>query len=403
MRQLGLVLAVLVLVVQIVKGLSIETSLYPLLSYIFTYEDGPLRRGLLPTIFASLGITDLADIGRQLARMHVLLITVLAGVLLARMAQLPYPADRARRWLLWLLLGSAVLPVLAATTGYIDVLLALSLILIAALLAQGYTFSAAGVLLVLAMQHEMALVPGLTLFAAEALLAEAQRKRVIIAGVVVLGLSVGLLALSASYQPGLMPLAEARCADMRPAAHNLVAEVWDKYCVRQARATMVSDFTPTRLISLPFFLLVYGVMPLALLFFGYTQARSGGTALKSLALFGLMAAPYALITIAWDSDRFIILASITGWLIVDRWLQVQPLKGTHSAVGYMIAALVAVQLAFTYPAIDVYGQKRIVPPNLERHYLVDTRQFVLPVLAHYNLTVPVFLRPEICIDLRCNR
>lgn len=403
MRQIGLVLAALVLMFQVIKGLNLETSLYPLVSYIFTYEDGPLRRGLLPTIFASLGITDLADIGRNLARLHVLLIMVLAGVLLGRLAQLKYAGDAPRRWLLWLLLASAVLPVLAATTGYVDVLLALGLIAIAALLAQGYALSAAALLLALALQHEMVLVPGLCLFAAEALLQPENRRRALAAGAGVFVVSGLLLALASHVQPGLVPLAEARCADLRPAAHAMVSEIWDKYCVRQVSATLASDFTPERLLVLPFFLMVYGAYALVLLAFGFVQARRHSSVLVALALLALMAAPAALVTIAWDTDRFIILASISGWLILDRWLQVQPPAGISRKAALVVAVLVVAQLLLAYPATGIYGQKQLVPPNVERHYLIDARGLVLPVLAHYDLAVPALLKSETCSNLRCQR
>lgn len=401
MRLFFLFLAALVMALQIVKGLSVETSLYPLLSYIFSYEDGPVRRGLLPTLFKLLGVTSLEEIGRYLAGLHVLLLTILSGVLLARMAQLPYAGDRARRLLLWLVLASAVLPVLAATTGYVDVLLVLGLIAMAALLADGRAVSAALVLLVLMLQHEMVLVPGLCLFAAEALLDETSRKRTVWAGIAVVAMAVAYLAATAQYQAVMIPLAEARCAALRPALHALVQTVWDPYCVRQVTATLASDFVPLRLIVLPFYLLVYGALPVLLLGMAGAQLQGGFGWLRALALAGLLLVPYGLVAVAWDADRIIILASVTGWLIIDRWLQVQPLREVGLISATAAGLLVAAQLVLFYPAVDVYGQQRVVPPALAHRYLVDPRRWAIPVLALNGLKTPAFLDSATCIDSRC--
>lgn len=400
MRALSLFFAALLLLGQVIKGLSLKVSLYPLLGYIFTYADGPVRRALLPSVLAVFGATDLAAIGRVLAYLHFVMIAVLAGVLLARLAQLQFPADRARRWLLWLFMASAVVPVLAATAGYFDVFMVLGLIAMATLLADGFIITAGLLLLAMSLQHEMVLVPGFCLMLAEALLHEANRQRClkVMAGVAVV--AIGWLAFTAHMQPQLLPLAELRCGSLRPATHPLVVEVWDGYCVRQARATLASDFTPWRLLVVPFFLMVYGLFPLVLLTGGVVQSRRLGSWWRALALLALMAAPCALITIAWDTDRMILLASVSAWLILDRWLQLQP-PVLPRASTVVVAALVLFQAALFYPAIDAYGQQRVLPPQLARSYLIDPRGWVLPMLEHYKLTVPVFLKRETCIDSRC--
>lgn len=403
MRQLGLVLAALVLLVQILKGLSVETSLYPLLGTLFTYADGPVRRALLSSILSLSGVTGLKAVGGALANLHIILMTVLAGALLGRMTQLRFPADRLRLYLLWLVLASAVLPVLAVLTGYVDVLLVLGLMVLSGLLAEGYLLAASLILLTLGLQHEMAFVFGFCLFAGEALLNPAQRKPVLLALAAVMIPAIGYLVLTAHYQPELVHLTETRCALMRPAQHPLVSVVWDKYCTRQMTASVASDFTPWRLIILPVYLLVYGLLPLALAVIAFIEMRRTGCYRQGLALLALMVLPLGLVSIAWDTDRIIILSSVAGWLLLDRWLALAPPKAISLSAAVPVGLLVILQLALAYPAVDAYGQRRVIPPALEKAYLFDMRQAALPVLQHYNLAMPVFLDPATCIDSRCAR
>lgn len=403
MRQLGLVLAALVLLVQILKGLSVETSLYPLLGTLFTYADGPVRRALLPGVLSLLGMDGLKAAGGALANLHIVLMTVLAGALLGRMTQLCYPADRLRLCLLWLFMASAVLPVLAALTGYFDVLLVLGLLALMGLLAANNFAAAMLLTLALGLQHEMAFVLAGILFAGEALLRPEQRRQVLACLLTLAVLATGYLALTAHFQPGLVHTAEVRCALMRPAEHPLVSEVWDKYCTRQMTAGVASDFTPWRLIILPFFLLVYGLLPLVLAVGTIMQMRQTGRIRTGLALLTLMAVPYGLVVIAWDTDRIIVLSSVAGWLLLDRWLALAPPKAPGRQAAIPVAVLVVFQLLLSYPAIDAYGQRRVIPPALEREYLIDARQAALLPIQHYNLAVPVFLNPATCIDSRCAR
>lgn len=393
-----LMLSTLGIGLQIMKGLSLETGLYPLLTSLFTYADGPIRRGLLPSLMHLAGVNGFNEMAAALSLRHFVLVGVLMLCLLVVMAR-HWQAGGATgpRLLLYILfLASPVLPLLAAFNGYADIVIVLGLLALHKLLNSKHDVAAAGLLLLLVLVHEMVLPLALPLwlFAIGFADSGAQRWRLIKILAATLLLITGYLVMTAQNQSGLVDLARTRCESERPAAHPQVEKTWDVYCPRQMTATLASDFVPARLIVLPFFWLSYGLFPFLLLLLWYGQTRRGGWR-PGLGMLPLLFMPYALVTIAWDTDRFIMLSCVTGWLLLDGWLEKQPAPVLPAPGRVLVFGLALFQLVLNYPALDnIYGQHRLIPPPLARSLLVDTRLWTLPLIEKAGLVIPPFLDPK---------
>lgn len=394
---------------QILKGLSLKPALYPIMTGLFTYADGPVRRGFLPTLTALFQTGDLAQLMTILTVRHLLLLGALAGYALYFLATLWQDGreNTSRLALFVLFLASPVLPMLAALNGYADSAIVLGLIALQALLIRQQTAAAGLLLAVLVLIHEMVLPLAIPLWLAAVVWAPTRtdRKKLLLVLGSCLVVITAYLAWTAHFQNQFYPIAAARCETQIPFDHPHYQtaegkEIWSLYCSRQMRATLASDFVPLRLIVLPFFWMVYGLFPLALLLLWFGQTRRS-TFKTGLGLLPLLAMPYALVMIAWDTDRFIMLACVTEWLLLDRWLTLQPAPSPSRALWVSCAALTAFQLAMSYPGIDVYGQARVISPQTERAYLIDPRSWTLPVIEKAGLFTPPFLDPKTCIDPRC--
>jgi hypothetical protein len=391
-----LMLSTLGIGLQILKGLSLETGLYPLLTSLFTYVDGPIRRGLLPSLMHLAGVNGLDEMAAALSLRHFVLLGVLTLCLLGIMVR-HWQAEGATgpRLLLYVLfLASPVLPLLAALNGYADILVVLGLLALHKLLNSKRDLAAAGLLLLLVLVHEMVLPLALPLwlFAIGFADSSARRWRLIKILAATLLLITGYLMVTAQTQSSLAELAQTRCESERPSAHPQVEEIWDVYCHRQMTATLASDFVPARLIVLPFFWLSYGLFPFLLLLLWYGQTRRGGWR-SGLVTLPLLFMPYALVTIAWDTDRFIMLSCVTGWLLLDGWLEKQPAPVLPAPGRVLVLGLTLFQIALNYPALDVYGQYRLLPPSLAQCVLIDPRLWTLPLLQELGLMIPPFLDP----------
>lgn len=410
-RWLPVVLAagLLVSLWQILKGLSLKPALYPLMTNLFTYADGPVRRGFFPTLMAPFQNGNFDQLMMSMTVRHLLFLAVLLGYALYFLTRLWQSGSEhnARLAVFMLFLASPVLPLLAALNGYADSAIVLGLIALQALLIRQKTAAAGLLLTALVLVHEMVLPLAIPLWLAAAVWAPSRtdRKKLLLVLGSCLVVITAYLAWTAHFQNQFYPVAAARCETQIPLDHPHYQtaegqEIWSTYCSRQMRATLASDFVPLRLIVLPFFWLAYGLFPLVLLLLWFGQT-SRTTLRTGLALLLLLAMPYALVMIAWDIDRFIMLACVTGWLLLDRWLSLHPAPNPSRALWVSCAALTAFQLAMSYPAIDVYGQARVISPQLERAYLIDPRSWTLPVIEKAGLFTPPFLDPKTCIDPRC--
>lgn len=406
--MLGLV--TLVIVWQIFKGLSVYPGLYPLMTSLFTYADGPVRRGLLPSLMQLFGWQGVNEaMVMALTIRHLAVMGLLAAVF-AGMAKQLWQHERwtGPRFVLFILLiASPVLPMLASLNGYSDGLIILGLFAMQVLLNKERFFSAAFLLMGLVLLHEMVLPLALPLWLATLYWAKATatRKRILLVLVGMLVLCTGYLALSTHVQNQLLEVAKERCQTERPFWHPHIQtvqgdEIWQIYCPRQMRATLKTDFVPLRLIVLPFFWLCYGIFQAMLVLLWYGQTRRSSSRITGLVLLPLLFMPYVLVTIAWDNDRFIMLASVTGWLLLDRWLALQPSPPLTRAGQGLVTLLLAVQLAMTYPAIGIYGQYRIMSPELSDRLLINPSNWTIPLLKRLGLVIPGALDPANSVDPR---
>lgn len=385
MRALILFLAALLLLLQIVKGLSLEAALYPQIAFLFSYADGPVRRGLIPSLFHVAGIID---IGRALAWLHFTQIAILVAMVWVEMS---------RSRLAWLLAASALLPVMAAVNGYFDPFLIIGTMCVAALLRRQRPWLALLVTGTMILQHEIIIFLTLPLFLLELWLSPLTRRRTAAVVAVLLLFLGSFLAITAQQQQRLAPVAEARCVAERPNDHVLATRIWDKFCVRHMEATVGSDFTPMRVIVLPFYTLAYGIFWITLLMLAIVTARRHPGQLGGLLFF--MAMPMALITMASDADRVMVLTSVPAWLIFERWAQVR--SAAVQLPVKVVALLVLVQLPLIYPAVDVYAAYRALSPKVAERVFINTRSWALVLVNHYGLSTPPFLDVSACLDPRC--
>lgn len=398
-RTLLLLAGSFLMLLQVFKGLSLESLLYPVATAIPTYADGPVRRALLPTLYHFLGIRDVAALLNLHTHLHYVWLALLAATLLLAFTRRLAGGSEARRDLFLLMLTSPLLTLLAATGGYADPLLVALLVVVSECLRRGRACMAALILTAAMLQHEMVLVLGLPLFLAEALLQPAHRRATLTAAGAVAGLGALWLAVTALHQPEIYSQITARCAALRPEWHPKVVEVWDVYCERQTRGSLASDFTPLRLTLLPFYALVYGLFPLLAFLGGYGQIRREKQGARGVFLLGLMFAPLSLIAIAWDADRFFILTIVTAWLVLDRWLETSPPPASLSRPA--LGVLLLFQIALYVPAVDVYAVRRAVPPSLEARMLIDPRLWTFPFMESLGLRPMPQLDPANCVDTRC--
>lgn len=395
--------AALICGLQVLKGLSLEPSPYPLLLTLFSFFDGPVRRSLLPTAYKLLGITTLDSSARAIAVVHFVmtagLVVALLGLFWQRLSE--GKNGLGRLLLLSLLIASPVLPLVGALNGYGDPFLLLGLIGMNALLERGKVITAALLVLCLMLIHELLLVLALPLWLYHIFypLQPAWRRRLLAGLCVTYIIAAGFIVVSAQIQPALLPVAEARCAAERP-EHNRLVAIWDRYCTVQMEGTLANHFAPARVIVLPVYWLAYGFFPLALFLVWYGQASRIGWR-EGLPLLILMMMPYGMVAIAWDLDRLIVLCSVLGFLIIDRSLARAPAPLPTRPLIAICLLFGTFQLAMSYPAIDVYGQARVISPQTERAYLIDPRSWTLPVIEKAGLFTPPFLDPKTCIDPRC--
>ena len=375
----GLSLFLTVMLFQMGRGLSLDPSPYPLSLTLFSYFDGPIRRGLLPTLLELAGRETLAQKAEALALLHFAALALLACVLggLAAWRLKTGGMTDLRFLLLCLFVASPVLPVLAAVNGYADPWMALVLFAEAGLLFRGRFGQAALVMLAGVLLHEILLVFSLPLWVVFLCRPSVPKAALaVFAGALIL--VFGHLCLASTLQPGLVPLAEQRCTDFRPADNPLVF-VWDDYCTFQMSGSLSGLFAPARLLLLPVYGMGYGVFPLLLLCIWAGLARQSGfrPALPLLIGFGL---PYSLVTVAWDTDRMFVLSSVAGFLATDLWLagnrNIPPVRPVHAG---LLLCLGLLQLLLHYPAIDVYGVNRLVPPAVARSVFVDPRWWIVQI------------------------
>lgn len=397
--KLLLALGAAILLWQVARGLSLAAWIYPLMSALFTYADGPMRRGLLPSLLHLAGISKMPDLLLTYTFLHFAQIILLAAALIFYLRHLLAKGSEARVWLMFFLLASPVLPVLAVTSGYSDVALVLILIALRLLLSAGKVKTAALLLQIAALHHEMVLVLGLPLFLAEALLT--RNRAPLLAAIAVACVSAAALAASAHFQPDLAEEAIRRCAEQRPTTASIfIREAWSINCVRQVQASLTTDFELGRARLLLLYLMVYGLFPLVLLLTAAARAWKSPR-LSGITLTALMFVPLGLILIAWDGDRIVTLTAVTAWLTLDLWMAHRPSPNPPPhALRIAAPLLLAFQLFIHYPAIDFYGTYRLVPPSFARHYLLDPRDWI--EWSHpYFVIFPPHVRRDYCIDPRC--
>jgi len=396
-------LAAFLMVLQLAKGLSLEANLYPLMTSIFTYADGPVRRGLLPSLLALGGLRDLPALNLAYVGLHLLGLVLLVLVLLCELKRRLREGQAARLVLFALFVASPILTLLAATTGYSDVWLVLMLLAVDALLRRQHVGVALLLVAIGILQHEIALVLALPLFVAHGWLQPEARCR-ILGGALGLLLVGGLwLAYVGHVQPSLLPVAEARCAEFRPKIQAHVGPEWrDTYCTRHIKATLAGDLRPERLILLPAIWLVYGLFPLALVLAGLGRRHEGLSGWQGLCFVGLGFVPYGLIMLAWDTDRFVLLSAFVGWRVLDAWYAAVPCTQRPGRAGqWALAVFVGAQMLLTYPAVNFYATKRVLPPVLSDALFIDSRFVVAPLIERAHLKWPNVLDPTTCSDINC--
>ena len=266
-------------------------------------------------------------------------------------------------------------------------------------------------MLVLGLQHEIAYLFGLCLFAAQIILEPQGRKTLLISSAAVVALAVIWIGLCSLHRPDLLGIAAERCVSMRPNGYPNAHEVWDVYCLRHTEATLASDFRAWRPILLPFQFIACGIFNLVMMVTVLAHLRQTSAKRWQVAsLLGVLIIPYGLVTIALDVDRIVVMSAFVNWLIIDAWLdlytvrQKGPGNNRESRMSrWGIALLVLLQVPLNYPSIDSYGQYRLLPPDIADRYLIATRSWVTPIFTRYNLQAPAVLNPDICLDFRCSR
>jgi len=405
LRKLSILAASLLVAWGVIKGLSLLPNGYPLIGYLFTYADGPVRRALLPSLFSLSGPLTMLEIAYWVSVLHLAMMTVFIGIILNRFMHITESGDSLRSALVWLLLASAIIPVISVLNGYFDVLLLCSLFCAWCLLQRGHVIAPAIIIVILGLQHEMALVFGLCLMGAQFLLVAQRRTALVLAAFGVVALAAAGLYLSGLHRPELVPLAAERCVSRMPAGYPDIVNIWKIYCERHTTATFATDFKPWRPLLLPFLLMACGLFSLIIITTAVVRVRHGANKWQSLGLLGLIVLPYGLVTVALDVDRIIVMSAFTGWLILDRWIELQPERTRSAYRGEQVLLVIGVlmQLPFNYPSVDAYGLWRVMPPAVADAYLVSPRTWILPIMNRYNLLVPTILSPYICPDPRCAR
>lgn len=390
MRRLFPILLTLLALFQTVKGLGLAPKVYPLSRALFTYADGPVRRGLVPSVMGLFGINSVPDQAVAMSWLHLLLMGGLVFVLVVMALQ----REGLRRALPILLISGALLPVTAATVGFSDVLLFLGLIGMQSLLQKKQMISACLLLLVLVLVHELVLPCGLALLLAHQVFTEDKKERqrgwvIITATFIIVAAWLGLTSL---WQHNLVDEAVRRCTFFSYDAEE------ETFCRRQMTAHMATEFTPTRVILLPFYALAFGLIPLVFATLALGQARRDLR--RGLLLLPLMFMGYGLISIAWDGDRVFNFTLIVFWLIFDRWLEAVPQPQLRHGKFFLIILILA-QLMLTYPTIGFYSSHLAVSPTITRQIFINAGAPLAALMAKAGLNPPTPLNPKNCQDPRC--
>lgn len=332
--------------IQFLKGWTTHTNTYNLTKYIFTYEDGFIRRGVVSSLIKALtpqtgdALANLPALALFLSQTSAVLCLCAALIYVYR-----HHHHRSINRTDLAFFCSPFLSLLATCGGGLDGWVALTTIFTAFALRIGFFIPAALGICLGTMIHESALLLSLPLFlAALSLHPDKKRKLWLIFSILTL---VGLTYLIGTtlHAGDLKPIVENRCAGGRVMISHFI-RLWDESCntITQPAEQQGLGKALITVSQIPIYAVLYGWFSL----WAFLQCHN--TLQRLIILF-----PSGLL-IGWDTDRLFVLMGLSNWLALGMFQNMEA-AATLTLKMKTLWVICLAQFFVEYPFIPVYSQQ----------------------------------------------
>lgn len=323
---------------QMAAFLPKNTVLYSLIPYSTTYGDDVWRRVLLSSLLTPLGFAqNWMSYSLLMMELHVAACFYLGWILIGH----HHACSPIRKWLMWCLAGSTILPVLAFHAGYADIFLAIGLWHAHRQLALGQVWRAVGIGLLLLLVHEISAVFFLGLMLAHLAIKPTTKAGVTAASFA--AIAAGFFFLSTSTPlPG-------HCAAFFKGLPEDGLRTMLTLCAHYQNQSFAGVFDPTRLMLAPLALMDTGIFVLILAALVILCWRPGAKTADAPFLLSVLFAFGGIVSLLVASDhlRFCGLALFSLWLVVDLWMDRRP-TNFPAASKTRLALIVLAALPFLF-------------------------------------------------------